>query len=365
MIFPKLSSEELTKKLDVPPGKIRLVIDSDAKNEVDDQFAIAWALKSKDRFSVEAVYAAPFSHDCFDQFNEDSQTVAVANSVNGHSENPEDGMEQSYQEILKIFSMLGESPDHKVFRGSREYLKGLTPVESEAARDLVQRAMGSDETLYVAAIAAATNIASAILMEPRIVEKIVVVWLGGHALSFEHGIEFNLIQDVAAAQVLFDSGVPLIWIPCMNVASLLSVSDKELCAHLLGKCEIGSYLSNIVLEAFRDPQTDIAMMNLIRGSSLRGNHDQSEAYLSQFPTKDVAWSRIIWDISTVAALKNPNWVPSRLIPSPVLTEDFKWVAPAEGRHLIRAATYCHRNMIFGDMFTSLTSGEVSSEGESL
>ena len=122
MPYPKLSNAELLKKLDVPSEKIRLVIDTDTKNEVDDQFAIAWALRSKDRFSVEAVYAAPFSHDCFNQFDQDEQSVAVANSVNGHSENPGDGMEQSYQEIIKIFSMLDEDSVGRVFLGAQKYM---------------------------------------------------------------------------------------------------------------------------------------------------------------------------------------------------------------------------------------------------
>ena len=53
------------QKLTIPGGRLRIVIDSDAKNEVDDQFAIAWALRSPERFQIEAVYAAPFSHTVF------------------------------------------------------------------------------------------------------------------------------------------------------------------------------------------------------------------------------------------------------------------------------------------------------------
>ena len=61
-MYHPLTQEEIRSRLTIPTGKLRLVIDTDAKNEVDDQFAIAWALRSKERFSVEAVYAAPFSH---------------------------------------------------------------------------------------------------------------------------------------------------------------------------------------------------------------------------------------------------------------------------------------------------------------
>ena len=101
----KLRRERLT----VPTGKIRLVIDTDAKNEVDDQFAIAWALRSPERFQVEAVYAAPFSHTVF-RHNIGDLDFAV-------QEDPAEGIEQSYQEIRKIFQLLDENPDGRVFRG--------------------------------------------------------------------------------------------------------------------------------------------------------------------------------------------------------------------------------------------------------
>ena len=56
-VFPKLSEEELKSKLNIPTGRIHLIIDTDAKNEVDDQFAVSWALRSPERFAVDAVYA--------------------------------------------------------------------------------------------------------------------------------------------------------------------------------------------------------------------------------------------------------------------------------------------------------------------
>ena len=46
----RMNNEERKKRLQIPTGRLRLVIDTDAKNEVDDQFAIAWALRSPERF---------------------------------------------------------------------------------------------------------------------------------------------------------------------------------------------------------------------------------------------------------------------------------------------------------------------------
>ena len=226
----KLRRERLT----VPTGKIRLVIDTDAKNEVDDQFAIAWALRSPERFQVEAVYAAPFSHTVF-RHNIGDLDFAV-------QEDPAEGMEQSYQEIRKIFQLLDENPDGRVFRGATGYLnEKRDPVMSDAVRDLIERGMSSDEPLYVASIGACTNVASALLAEPRLADHIVVIWLGGQPLYFDHGYEFNMGQEIRGAQHLFNCGVPLVWVPCMNVASLLTFSDDEARCKLNGKSRIGTY----------------------------------------------------------------------------------------------------------------------------
>ncbi|MEM7797697.1 MAG: hypothetical protein AAF633_00790, partial [Chloroflexota bacterium] len=61
--FPPLSEEALKDRLALPAGheKLRVVIDTDTHNEIDDQFAIAWAMLSQDRLEIEGIYAAPYS----------------------------------------------------------------------------------------------------------------------------------------------------------------------------------------------------------------------------------------------------------------------------------------------------------------
>ncbi len=344
----RLTDDEIRARLQIPPGKLRLVIDSDAKNEVDDQFAIAWALRSKERFDVEAVYAAPFSHDA--SALDHTENGKKSACLHGTASSTEDGMEQSYQEIRKLFALMNEDPAGRVFRGSPSYLPEEGYVDSQAARDLVQRANSSENVLYVAAIGALTNIASALLMEPDIADKIVVVWLGGQPYHFGHGYEYNLYQDVRAVQTVLDSGVPFVQIPCMGVASLLSTTQDELRCRLWDKSEIGRYLAENCLNAFKNPEASIALMDLNRHGYLRNRSDQSDEYLAQFTTKYVAWSRVIWDVSAIAFLKNPNWVTTLETEAPTLGIDLSWDTTHRGRHIMRVATYCHRDMIFGDMF---------------
>ncbi len=351
--FPKMTAEERKAKLDIPSGKIHLIIDTDAKNEVDDQFAVSWASRSKDRFILDAVYAAPFSHDCFAKLAGNVTLDAVGGVT--YANHPGDGMEASYQELLKLFALLGENPEGRVFRGSKEYISDLGgPVESDAARDLIKRAMSSDDTIYVATIGAPTNIASALLMEPELVKKIVVVWLGAQPLYFKHGIEFNAMQDVKATQILFDSGVPMVLIPCMNTASMLTLTKPEVEQLLVGKSDISDYLAQAVMEAYGDVQASAGLAVMLRHSYLAFREDRDDAYLFQFATEHAAPSRIIWDISTIAFLKNPGWTTSTLETAPVFNDNLTWGAKDESRHQIRVVNFCNRDLIFGDMIACLT-----------
>lgn len=277
-----------------------MVLDTDTYNEIDDQFALVHALLSPERLSVEAVYAAPF-------FNE-------------RSTGPEDGMERSYEEILRLLKLLKVAPEGFAFKGSRGYLPAADqPMESEAARDLVARAMASDETLYVGTIGAPTNVASAILMEPKIVERIVVVWLGGAGPHWRSASEFNLKQDLHASRVLFDSGVPLVQIPCRPVASHLLTSLAEIECSVKGQGALGDYLAQVYLECMED---------------------------------HFGRSRVIWDISVIAWLLDASWVPTHLTHSPVLTDQVTYSVDAS-RHFIRTAIAVKRDEIFGDLFRKI------------
>ena len=300
--FPRLSEQRRISRLRHPGRRLRLVLDTDTYNEIDDQFAVTYALLSPEQLSVEAIYAAPFH--------------------NSRSAGPGDGMEKSYQEILRLLAFLDLSAAGFAYRGSSAYLsRQRQPQDNEAVRDLIDRALASpdDDPLYVVAIGAITNVASAMLLAPEIIEKIVVVWLGGHHLNWRHTREFNLQQDVPAAQVVLDSGVPFVIIPCMGVTSHLLTTLAELQAHIGGVNPIGDYLCQI----FKDYRPD-----------------------------SFAASSVIWDISTIAWLINPAWVPSNLVHSPLLTDQITWsIDPS--RHLVRVANYVHRDPIFRDLFTKI------------
>lgn len=289
-----------------PQGKIRVVLDSDAFNEIDDQYALSYALSIPDRLEVEAIYAAPF----FNRF----------------STSPADGMEKSYQEILRLLPLLHrEDLADRTYRGSTDYLKDeKTPQYSPAARDLVRRAMEvpEGERLYVVAIGAITNVASALIMEPAIRDKIILVWLGGHGYQWPDTLEFNLKQDIAAARVVFGCGAPMVQLPCKGVVSHLHTTEPELREHMLGKSEVGSYLYRITCDIVK-----------------------------KYAVK--CWSRVIWDLAAMMWVAGPeDCFIEHLDHSPVVSYDGIYSVDKK-RHLIKIIDYVERDLVFAEFFSVL------------
>lgn len=280
---------------------IRMVLDTDTYNEVDDQFAMIYALLSDDVIKVEAIHAAPF--------------------FNAKSNGPEDGMERSYDEIVRLLKVLDINRENFVFKGSKRYMGSIkTPCENDAVENLIKLAMESpiDDPLYVAAIGAPTNVSSAIIKEPKIIERIKVVWLGGHGRLWPNQREFNCQQDIVASQILYDSKVRLVQIPCRPVASHLTVSVPELKA-CMGESKIAKALTQLVDEA------------------LDGNP---------------AYTRVIWDMSAIAYLVNPKWVRIHTIHSPILNDNVCF-SYDDNRHFIECAYFLNRDAIFEDFYKKI------------
>ena len=290
--------EELKK-----PGVKRMILDTDTYNEIDDQFALSLAMLAPDRIDLACVTAAPFH--------------------NSNSESWADGMEKSYHEIGRCSSLVARAHGVKqppYYRGSSERMPDPeTPVKSEAADKIAEYALAYDGITFVTAIGAITNVSSAILLHPEIREKIAVIWLGGHAKWFDGG-EFNMQGDKNASNALFASGVPVLLFPCQGVVSHLILEIHELEAHLRGDSPLGDYLCDNVAACK--------------------------------PGGAVSWSRVIWDISTVAGVIEPGTFSSSPCPRPWVMDDNRYdftKLPGEIEHV----DVVHRDWVFSILFERL------------
>ena len=279
--------------------KINIILDTDTYNECDDQFALSYLIKSKDLFNIEAITVAPYSHTKRDVKVRDSQ-------------------ELSYNEILKICNWLNFDTDNKVFKGSMDYIQNGYDEKNVAVNKIIEIALKNNKT-YILGIGAITNIALAIKKEPKIVNKIEIIWLGGNELGYKDNLEYNFRQDVEAVKIVFESKVKLTILPCKNIVSELKIDINT----IKEKLENKSKLCNYLIERFYND----------------GYHDVQE-------------SRVIWDISVIAYMINKNWFETKQISCPNIRMDTSYEV-TDNRHNITFVTKLDRNKIYEDLFNKL------------
>ncbi|MFA6815933.1 MAG: nucleoside hydrolase [Lentisphaeria bacterium] len=300
--MPQNNKIDFTRK-----NNYNIVIDTDAANETDDQFALIYALMSPEIFNIQAIYAAPFKH--YRVFKEC------------------EGMHNSFDEINKILEYF---PDKKIpsFHGAENFLADRNPIKNDVANDLIERAKlhNPDNPLYVVCIASLTNLATALLLEPSITDRIVVLWLGGQ-LYDRSPVEFNLEQDFTAAQIVFESKIKMINFPCQGVCEKLTMSLEEALKKLPCFGEIGEFLKH----------------RFIRHHTWSfGESASDEQVLS------------IWDFAPIAFLLNQNFCATRVMQRPeLLGNPTRWGACKNDMNDI-VCIDINRDAIFDDFYQRLT-----------
>ena len=283
--------------------------DTDTYNEIDDQFALVQTLlaeKLRSEIHVVAIGAAPFH-------NQTRNTMDYAH-----------GMNLSYREIQKILETVDCGWNGPIYKGSTLTIRQnderfVTSDAATAICDLANRSYSENNPLFVLALGALTNIASAVMMDPNIRSKLIVCSLGGSSPNLQNFNEFNYRQDILAAQIVFASGVPIVHFPGYSVTDMLKTTRWELEANLRDKGNIGSFL-----------------------------YDRFIEYVSDFPGR----SKTIWDLAPGAWVINPDWFISEVIHTPILNDNNTWTSYSEN-HPMRSIKWLDRDPIFQHLFTLL------------
>lgn len=279
--------------------KLNVILDTDTYNECDDQFALAYMLKSQDIFNIEAITVAPFSHI--------EKNVSV-----------KDGQELSYNEILKICKWLDFDTKNKVFKGSQDYICNGYNEDNDAVNKIIEISLKNDKT-YIMAIGAITNVALAIKKEPKIIDKIEVIWLGGNELGYKDNQEFNFRQDIDAVKVVFNSKVKLTILPCKDVISKLRIDINTLKESIGNKSELCDYL----IDRFYND----------------GYHGLQE-------------ERVIWDISVIAYMINKSWFKIKEINCPNINENTSYELNINN-HEVTFVNNINTEKVYEDLFRKL------------
>jgi purine nucleosidase len=177
----------------IPPQgqKLRCIIDTDARNEIDDIWAIALAVVRPDRFQIEGFVAANYDND-----KPGAGPASIETST------------RAIHTVLEKAGLKGQIP---VKRGSPPMRYQYQASESEGVDFIIQKAMAStaQDPLWVIGLGAATDIASAYVKEPRIAERIVVFWHFRTRWPTQCW-NFNVIGDVRAARLVFHSDLSFV-----------------------------------------------------------------------------------------------------------------------------------------------------------
>lgn len=298
---------ELYDKIKDMSEKKKVILDTDMYNEVDDYFALTYLMSSLDRFDVEAITIAPFLKSGY------ANTSTI-----------EEGIEKSYDVTLKILDMINLSKYKlKVYKGATSYTSD-SMESNDAVSKIIDIALNNDKTTIIA-IGAITNVALAIKKEPKIIDKIEVVWLGGNSPILKQNQEFNFRQDINAVKIVFESKVKLTIIPCRGVASNLVTTTYEL-EHYLNKSTIGRYLC----ENFKN---------------LKKHYYKTEL-------EEYGSSKVLWDISAVAYLINKDWFVTEKVSCPNVLSNGCYEMTTNN-HEVTFVIDLFRNKIFNDYFIKM------------
>lgn len=224
---------ELLARLGFAPPeacRVRVIIDTDAKNEGDDDFAILHHLLTP-QFDVRGICATHF------------EVKTTQRGLPPHS------MERSYQEVCRLLNA-AHIDDVPVLHGCTAPLASPEDApDCEAVAFLIQEALRDDPApLYIAAQGAMTNIAAALNRAPEIASRMTVLWNGGGPYPAGRP-EFNVQQDPIACRVLLDSAVTVWQIP-QDVYSRFEVSLAELALRVRPCGEVGAYLFQQLMDEY-------------------------------------------------------------------------------------------------------------------
>ena len=205
-----------------------------------------------------------------------------------------------------------------MFKGSIDYICNRYNENNDAVNKIVEIANTNKKT-YILAIGPITNIALAIKKSPDIIEKIEIIWTGGHSFLNKNNIECNFRHDVQAIREVFESKVKLTVIPGKNVASNLMISKYELEHFLKGKSELCDYLCQRFV---------------------------NDTY------HEIKERRVIWDISVIAYMINKIWFETEEVSCPIIKEDTSYEL-SENRHKVTFVNYLDADKIYKDLFNKL------------
>lgn len=226
-LLASLFPEETFWKTTQTSQPIRVIIDADTANEVDDLYAIAWALLEP-RLEVIGLTSA--------QWHTNPRT-------------PNNSVGESQRLNEEILELMGKTAIPTPQGTNFPMVNEQRPQPSAAAKFIIEQALATPEgeKLEVVILGPCTNIASAILIEPKIITKLSVNYLGfwyNVETNTWNKREFNTNNDPNAVNTLINTANLDFRVMTATTSQHLVFEKTVMDTLLKGKGGIGDYLIN-------------------------------------------------------------------------------------------------------------------------
>jgi hypothetical protein len=299
----------------VEPEKTRVILDTDANNELDDQHAIAYILFSGNDFDVEG--------------------ITVNKTQNGGDVN------QHFNEAERVVKLCNLYPELKIYKGANGTFDEIKDQINESSFDgidavnfIIARAkIKSDRRLVLLPVGKLTNIALALLKDPSIISKVRIVWLGS---NYPEPGEYNQNNDLSALNYILDTDVDF-------EIALVRYDEPS------GTDAVRAYMSDIE-EKMPGKGPHISEPVIGRhGNSFTNFGDYSVNLFKNIELDGDPPSRALFDMAAVAIVKNPTWAISSKIPSPILVNE-NWIERPTNSHTITIWEHFDKEKIMQDFY---------------
>ena len=297
-------------------SKIRVLLDTDANNELDDQHAIAYMLFNSQVFDVEG--------------------ITVNRTYNGGN------IDKHFEEAHRVVKLCGLHSQINIYKGASgnydeivNHINDLNFDGSDAVNFIIERAKAEDKRkLVLLPIGKLTNIALALKKDPSIASNVRIVWLG---TNYPEPGEYNFDNDTTAVKPLLESNV--------EFEMVMVRYDKP-----TGTDAVKAYLKDIRQKM---PGKGPTISNPVigrHGGSFTNFGDYSLSLFKNFREENS--SRPLFDMAAVAIVKNPKWADRAKINAPEFTNG-KWIDQPDNPRKIVIWENFDKETIMKDFYKSM------------
>jgi hypothetical protein len=298
--------------------KLRVLVDTDANNELDDQHALAYLLFNGRAFDVEGI---------------------TVNTTRGGGDISQQVAEA--RRVLTLCTLQDKVPLKAGANGSfteiRPHLGKSSFDGADAVNFIIERAhAAADSKLVLLPIGKLTNIALALVKDPSIASKVRIVWLGS---NYPDKGEYNQENDLDAVRYVLSVDVPF------EIVTVRYGKGTGTDAVRVTRDEIGKRMRG------KGPRAASPVTGR-HGGTFTTFGDYSVNLFAHIELDGTPPSRALFDMAAAAILKNPAWARREEIPAPRLVGEH-YAPSTNNARRIAVWTHFDDDAILADFFATM------------